>query len=142
VLHVAGIQVVEARLGGTDGIPAVRRYNDILEQITLEWDEPLPVGQSALHLSFRYHLREGMSGFYRSTYVDAHGQSATLAATQFEANSARTAFPCFDEPHLKAVFAIEVITAKDMTVLSNMPTAIAHHVRRWITAYIFLNSFI
>ena len=34
---------------------------------------------------------------------------------------AHQAFPCFDEPSLKATFSISVIAATEMTVLSNMP---------------------
>lgn len=128
VLHVTGMQVVEARLGNADGPPAVRRYNDALEQLTLEWDSEIPAGHTALYFSFKYRLSRGMSGFYRSVYPAAEGDDRIMAATQFEANSARAAFPCFDEPELKAEFAIEVITSNEMVVLSNMPTAVAHHV--------------
>ncbi|RWS18205.1 puromycin-sensitive aminopeptidase-like protein, partial [Leptotrombidium deliense] len=41
--------------------------------------------------------------------------------THFEPFGARKAFPCFDEPDLKATFSVTVIAPKDRTVLSNMP---------------------
>jgi aminopeptidase N len=127
VVHVAKLIVLEARLGdATDGIPARRRYNENTEQLTLEWDDPLPVGYSPIHMRFNYQLNDGMSGFYKSTYPLADGTTGVLAATQFEANAARSAFPCFDEPEYKAEFAVEVITQKGLQVLSNMPARVAH----------------
>jgi len=64
-----------------------------------------------------------MAGFYRSTYKKSDGTEAILATTQMEATDARRAFPCFDEPSLKAEFTITLIAEKDLTCLSNMDVA-------------------
>lgn len=116
-----------ASTGGTIAL-FDQRYDQTTEQLTLEFESDIPQGHAALHLSFSYLLRDGMSGFYKSGYALRDGTREVVAATQFEANSARTAFPCFDEPAMKAVFAVEVITEKGLMVLSNMPAAAAHHV--------------
>ena len=129
VLHTKSMRILEARVGGADGLSALnRKYNDTYEQLTLEWDEALKPGSHKLYISFQYALNEGMTGFYRSTYAE-NGKEYTIASTQFEANSARSAFPCFDEPNYKAGFTVEVITDKDYQVLSNMPVGAVHHVR-------------
>lgn len=44
-----------------------------------------------------------------------------MLVTHFEPCDARRAFPCFDEPHLKASFQLEVELPEQQEVLSNMP---------------------
>lgn len=43
-----------------------------------------------------------------------------MAGTQFEACDARRAFPCWDEPSLKAVFSIRLRVPEALVALSNM----------------------
>lgn len=61
-----------------------------------------------------------MAGFYRSTYKAEDGREGILACTQMEPTDARRAFPCFDEPSLKAKFTVTLIADKSLTCLSNM----------------------
>jgi aminopeptidase 2 len=61
-----------------------------------------------------------MAGFYRSSYKMPDGSTKYMATTQMEPTDARRAFPCFDEPALKAKFTITLIADKNMTCLSNM----------------------
>jgi aminopeptidase 2 len=52
-------------------------------------------------MKFEYALSTGLQGFYRTSYKGKDGRQVWLAATTFEAMSARKAFPCLDEPALK-----------------------------------------
>ncbi len=46
-----------------------------------------------------------------------------MAATQFEATDARRAFPCWDEPSLKAVFDVTLVIPQGLVAVSNTPIA-------------------
>jgi len=89
------------------------------ERARLVVDEPLEPGAWVLHAAFRGTLNDRLTGFYRSTYTDDAGNEHVIAVTQFEATHARKAFPCWDEPELKAVFSITLVVHGSMTALSN-----------------------
>nr|XP_040229612.2 aminopeptidase N-like isoform X1 [Anopheles coluzzii] len=75
-----------------------------------------------LVVPFESALGTGLLGYYRSSYVDkASKQKIWLAVTQFEPTYARQAFPCFDEPEMKATFDIALAHDERYVALSNMP---------------------
>ncbi|XP_071443368.1 uncharacterized protein [Hetaerina americana] len=79
-------------------------------------------GTYALYMEFEGKLNRNNAGFYRSSYLDSEGKLQWLATTQFESQNARMAFPCFDEPKLKANFSISIARPRGMNTLSNMNT--------------------
>jgi len=74
-----------------------------------------------LHLDFGGELNDKLVGFYRSTYEGPSGDTEVIATSHFEATDARRAFPCWDEPDLKAVFGVTLVIAPGLTALSNGP---------------------
>jgi len=88
------------------------------------FEKEIPKGSKAkLHIKFTGQLNDKMAGFYRSTYKNADGSEGILATSQMEPTDARRAFPCFDEPALKAEFTITLVADKNHTCLSNMDVA-------------------
>jgi aminopeptidase N len=78
-------------------------------------------GEWRLSLDFRGRLSDQLEGFYRSTYKDDAGRTHVIASTQFESTDARRAFPCWDEPDLKAVFGVTLVAPEGMLAISNGP---------------------
>jgi puromycin-sensitive aminopeptidase len=86
---------------------------------SLRFPGRLDPGEWRLTLGFTGILNDQLHGFYRSTWKDAAGAVHVLAATQFEAVDARRAFPCWDEPACKAVFAVTLVVPDGYTGVSN-----------------------
>lgn len=93
----------------------------VQERIAYELSTPLPASSKAeLSVSFSGKLTGNMTGYYKSSW-EHEGKTKHYALTQFEPTAARRAFPCWDEPLLKATFAITMISRADTVNLSNMP---------------------
>ncbi|MBS0152186.1 MAG: M1 family metallopeptidase [Nitrospira sp.] len=89
------------------------------QRARLTFGESITPGEWQLRLSFHGQLNDKLRGFYRSTYKDESGTTQTLAATQFEATDARRAFPCWDEPDFKSVFATTLVIDPQLAAVSN-----------------------
>ncbi|XP_037041212.1 puromycin-sensitive aminopeptidase-like [Bradysia coprophila] len=86
------------------------------EIVTISFESPLEVGEGQIKLNFNGNLHQRMKGFYRCKQADgSYG-----ASTHFEPTCARMAFPCWDEPSLKATFDISLRVPENKTALSNM----------------------
>jgi puromycin-sensitive aminopeptidase len=124
-LNAAELTISEATVA-RDGGPVHRGTafpDEDRERCRLHFSETIAPGTWRLRLTFRGGLNDKLRGFYRSAYRDPAGAPRTLAATQFEATDARRAFPCWDEPAFKAVFATTLVIDPALTAVSN--TAIA-----------------
>ncbi|KAK5788878.1 hypothetical protein VI817_009836 [Penicillium citrinum] len=97
--------------------------NKDAQTATIKFSQALAAGSDAqLKLTFTGILNDNMAGFYRSSYKE-NGETKYIASTQMEPTDARRAFPCFDEPALKAKFTVTLVADKSMTCLSNMDVA-------------------
>jgi puromycin-sensitive aminopeptidase len=123
VLNAADLGVGPGRLEGPNGtleVSTIRRDPET-ERAHLLLSGTAEPGEWTLHLAFSGSLSDQLQGFYRSTYEDDAGATRTIATTQFESTDARRAFPCWDEPDLKAVFGVTLVAAEDHLAISNGP---------------------
>lgn len=122
----------EVRLEGSKSIQASKiTYDDKSQRATLGLSEELKgPSKATLAVQFSGTMNNVMAGFYRSKYKPAAPAAPSVPrddefhymfSTQFESCDARRAFPCFDEPNLKASFDFEIEIPEDQTALSNMP---------------------
>ena len=123
IFHAKDMSVndISVKVGAqTLGINRVFNYskNDFM---IVELSQSLNDGETVVtSMNFNYSLRGDLVGFYNSSYT-MDGQTHVLATTQFEPTDARRAFPCFDEPALKANFTISISHPSEYMAVSNMP---------------------
>ncbi|KAI0674766.1 hypothetical protein C8Q78DRAFT_498501 [Trametes maxima] len=102
-----------------------RVFDRITQRGTFTFPKILPAGSHArLVISFEGGLTGNLSGYYIST--GGKDGEIVYSLTQFQPTSARKAFPCWDEPALKATFAITMISLAGGVNLSNMPARSEH----------------
>ena len=98
-------EVPGARITGSDDVMGIR------------FDKPLPAGEARLVLGYTAAIDSvGAIGVFRQRDGDRW-----YAVTQFEPVDARRAFPCFDEPDMKAEWRLVLVVPRGMRAFSNMP---------------------
>ncbi|XP_029001190.1 aminopeptidase Ey-like [Betta splendens] len=122
-LNLTAYDGKHARLSGVAGATAPALEKTWLEAPTqylvIQLSGPLRPGSSyQLSTEFTGELSDDLGGFYRSEYWE-DGVKRVLATTQMQPTDARKAFPCFDEPAMKAVFHMTLTHPTDTVALSN-----------------------
>ena len=115
-----------------DGVAVARaRRNATSEMLTLELASTVPAGPVVLRFEFGSQLHSSVGqgypanrGFYRIPVNDSAGLPSWMAISELWAVEARTEFPCFDEPALKATFSMSLevpASAPPGSMTTNMP---------------------
>ncbi|XP_067653450.1 uncharacterized protein [Haliotis asinina] len=127
-LHINKLNITSGSIevgpesGGVGAVTYVsHEENQVSQFLTIHVNEDLKKDSLYyLKMNFTGPLRDDLAGFYLSSYKTGN-TTVYLATTQFESSDARKAFPCFDEPALKATFNIVLVRKKDFNSTSNMP---------------------
>ena len=123
VLNAIELSIASATITAADGQAqqATCSLDSDLERLTLTVANQLEVGPVVIDIHFKGILNDKLRGFYRSTYEDDDGVTQTIATTQFESTDARRAFPCWDEPDLKATFDVSLVVPDNLLAISSGP---------------------
>ena len=116
VLNAIELDVSEVRVDGSD---VQWHLEPDTERLVVSPVGGLQPGRVVLVVSFSGVLNDMLRGFYRSTYRDDDGTERVIATTQMQATDCRRAFPCWDEPDFKAVFAITLVIDPELLAVSN-----------------------
>ncbi|OJJ44851.1 hypothetical protein ASPZODRAFT_134244 [Penicilliopsis zonata CBS 506.65] len=134
VLNAKEIEIQKAEVLSKDGSKLAEStsiaYDKESERVSFQFPQEIASPDVVLSIEFTGTMNNAMVGFYRSKYKPTGSPSADtpkegdfhyMLSTQFESCDARRAFPCFDEPNLKATFDFEIEVPKGQVALSNMP---------------------
>ncbi|XP_071098276.1 aminopeptidase N-like [Haliotis cracherodii] len=126
IMHLNDLEIMAGSIefgseGGSDSPVFVSYQTDSDNQLLkIALDKDTAVGQMYYaKMNFSGPLKDDLKGFYLSSYT-REGKAVYLATTQFESTDARKAFPCFDEPELKAHFNITLVRKTELNSMSNM----------------------
>jgi puromycin-sensitive aminopeptidase len=89
------------------------------ERLVITPSSALSLGSCNISIAFTGILNDKLRGWYRSTFTDESGAVRTIATTQMQSTDCRRAFPCFDEPDMKAVFALDLTIENGLLAISN-----------------------
>ena len=122
ILNVHQLEIRTTKVQDGEGNPLFvsgTTSDEVYQIFTISLGEPLDRNSKLiLCQTFAGVLNTTGVGLHRA---NIHSESKYIASTMMESTYARTAFPCFDEPHLKATFSVTIVAERYQTCLGNMP---------------------
>lgn len=113
-LNSDGLKILETKISQDSEI--LHKHEIKTDQtILFSFTDALKISLIKICIKFEGKIEKSLSGYYASTYK----KNKRMYSTHFEPTSARSAFPCFDQPDRKAVFRIALGVPKELTALSN-----------------------
>ncbi len=121
ILNALKLKISSAEVSVSNAIkyPAKIEYDEKYGRVILRINEKIS-GSAQINIIFYGENSDELRGFYRSKYTVGKKEDYILTS-QFEPDTARMAFVCFDQPDLKATFDVSFIINKNLMAISNMP---------------------
>lgn len=138
VLNVADLTLAKVELSGESAAPKIK-LDDKQQTATFTFASALPKGRRKLTIEYAGTIYEQASGLFALDY-GAGEQKKRALFTQFENSDARRFVPCWDEPGVKATFALNVTVPANEMPVSNMPAAKTEKLAGGLKRVQFANS--
>ncbi|MDE1847244.1 MAG: M1 family peptidase, partial [Candidatus Micrarchaeota archaeon] len=124
-LNAKELKVVSASAFSNGAVQLAKiKYDQKNEEVHLIFKKRLR-GKIEIGMTSVCDNNDRLYGFYRSKYGDK-GKEEYMLTSQFEPAEARAAFPCFDEPEMKATFEVSFIIDRKLEAISNTPIMEEH----------------
>nr|CAD2147924.1 unnamed protein product [Meloidogyne enterolobii] len=96
------------------------RVDEAREKVFFELDGTLEKGNEYLfRIPYTGPIATKLAGLYLTTYTTLAGEHKFAAVTQMVPTGARRMVPCFDEPHFKAIYRLNIIHPFGSRAVSN-----------------------
>ena len=138
VLNAADLAFERASLGGRTDSPRIV-LDEAQQTAAFVFDSPLAPGRHLLDIDYTGQIYEQASGLF-ALDAETGGRKVRDLFTQFENSDARRFAPLWDEPGIKAVFALTVEAPAGAMAVSNMPVAAAAALPDGRTAITFADT--
>jgi alanyl aminopeptidase len=114
--HAEGLRLERMTLTGREGVFTHSHSLGERGLVTLRPVAPLTPGRYTLAIDFTNDFDTQAASLYR---LETGGRS--YAFTQFQANDAREAFPCWDEPEFKIPWRLTLVVPEKHLAITNTP---------------------
>ncbi|XP_063912999.1 aminopeptidase A-like isoform X2 [Zophobas morio] len=123
VLHSNQLNINSVHIGEEEGVFEIDKDYELLSVRKRDGSNFEKDSKVKITVDFDGDMKNRIVGLYTSSYTNPEGQVRYMATSKFEPTYARQAFPCFDEPHLKATYKVHLLKPNDpaYTALSNYP---------------------
>ncbi len=95
----------------------------------------IPAGEAQLVIDYQAPFNDALEGLYK-----VRSGAEDYAFTQFEASSARLAFPGFDEPAFKVPFDVSLTVPTGYSAITNTPETSVQHLDHGMSLHQFATS--